>query len=116
MLLLGQWLIRPSIETVGGKAFYKMSSCLGEMGYTTGIAFPNLTDNGLHLYPIDICESSPNTLRGRMPGLYTPLESQIASFVSSDQSVLVDGKTMMAIKVGSNNAGGMCWIDITGEW
>lgn len=111
----GHLLVRPYSSAVGSVSFAKQSLPLGQMGWGTGINYPNLVDNGLHLYPLEIIEGNA-VIRGRMPGLFTPLESTGVNILSNDRTVIIDNKTYIAIRVCSNNSGGNCWLDITGDW
>lgn len=87
---------------------------------TSGYAFPSPVDNGLHLAPIRVVESS--FLRGVLPGVYQPLHDRPIAH----RDVLVDvdglpGRTLQAISLGvaatSGDAGtGRILVDLTGPW
>lgn len=87
------------------------------MGNATGLPYPSPTDNGLHLYPIDLGETIGPAYRGRMPGIYTPLESTTGVFASNDRTIIINNKNYLAIKLMAYATGvGNCFMDITGPW
>ena len=112
----GQYLARASTGIVGGINCFKFSAANGQMGYANGALYPNMADNGLHLYPVDVGEVVGPVYRGRMPGLYVPLEMTTGAFASNDRSVVINGKTYMALKVNCvTNSAGNCFFDL-GDW
>ena len=112
----GQYLARSASGIIGGINCFKFSAPNGQMGYASGMLYPNPADNGLHLYPVDVGEVTGPVYRGRMPGLYTPLEITNGAIASNDRSVVINGKTYMAIKVNCvNNLAGNCFFDL-GDW
>ena len=113
----GQFLIRSYTDVVGSCLFFKISQPSGQMGYATGINYPNLADLGIHLYPVDIIESSALTLRGQLPGLYVPLESTNGAFASNNRTIKINNRVFLAIKLAVYSVStGNCFIDITGPW
>lgn len=63
-------------------------------------------------------ENPTSCYRGRMPGLYVPMENTQGMFASLDRSVTIDGKRYVAIKMHgsySSNSGN-CWFLFDGEW
>lgn len=112
----GQYLARAATGIVGGTSCFKFSAANGQMGYANGALYPNPADNGLHLYSVDVGEVVGPIYRGRMPGLYVPLEMTNGTFASNDRSVVINGKTYMAIKVNCfTNSPGNCFFDL-GDW
>lgn len=112
----GQYLARASTGIVGGINCFKFSAPNGQMGYASGMLYPNPADNGLHLYPVDVGEVTGPVYRGRMPGLYTPLEITNGAIASNDRSVVINSKTYMAIRVSCNSLSlGNCFLDL-GDW
>ena len=112
----GHYLARAATGIVGGINCFKFSVANGQMGYSGGMLYPNPADNGLHLYPVDVGEVAGPVYRGRMAGLYVPLEITNGAFASNDRSVVINGKTYMAIKVNCvNNLAGNCFFDL-GDW
>ena len=103
------------LADVGGINCFKFSAANGQMGYSGGMLYPNAADNGLHLYPVDVGEVAGPVYRGRMAGLYVPLEITNGAFASNDRSVVINGKTYMAIRVSCvSNALGNCFFDLNG--
>lgn len=49
----------------------------------SGLRYPSLANNGLHLHPIQIVEATTNYFRGYFPGLYASLENTGANFVTN---------------------------------
>lgn len=114
---LGHWLMRVNTGVVGAISFFKFAAPSTQMGYSTSFPFPSPTDNGLHLYPVEVAEVVGCVLRGRMPGLYTPLESCNGYFASGDRTVVIGSRTYMAIKIYCYTSYvGNCFLDITGDW
>lgn len=112
----GHYLARASTGVVGGINCFKFSTANGQMGYSNGTIYPNSADNGLHLYPVDVGEVAGPVYRGRMAGLYVPLEMTNGAFASNDRSVVINGKTYMAIRVSCNSLVlGNCFFDL-GDW
>lgn len=117
----GQYVMRSWTGGIGGVQFWKASlgSCMTTtgMGYNTSFAFANPADNGLHLYPVEIAEST-FALRGRVPGLYSPLESVSGAFNTNDRTVVINGKTYCAVKLmlTAGPTYGNCWFSISDAW
>jgi hypothetical protein len=82
-----------------------------------GPAYPNAADNSLHLVPVFVYESS-HIYRGRMPGLYAPLEKTNGAFGPNNRSVSIGGATYVAARIiGHNNySGGNCWLNLDEAW
>lgn len=114
---LGQLLMRANTGVVGAVAFFKFATPSTQFGYSTGFSFPSQSDNGLHLYPVEVAETTGAVLRGRMPGLYAPLENVAGYFASGDRTVVINSKIYMAIMLYCYSSGvGNCFLDITGDW
>lgn len=112
----GHYLARSVSGIVGGISCFKFSTANGQMGYASGVLYPNPADNGLHLYPVDVGEVTGPVYRGRMLGLYVPLEMTNGTIASNDRSVVINSKTYMAIRVNCvANQSGNCFIDL-GDW
>ena len=112
----GQYLARASTGVVGGINFFKLATPSFQFGYGNS-AYPNQADNGIHLFPVEIGEPTGPVYRGRMPGLYAPLEATGSALSSNDRSVVINNKIYMAIKVACvTNQPGTCFLDITGDW
>jgi len=113
---LGHYLIRNSAGMAGAVTFFKVSTPSGQFGYG-GPTLPTPADNGLHLFPVEVLESSPLVYRGRLPGLYAPMETTTGFFASNDRTVQISGRTYLAIKAAYSSIGaGNCFFDITGDW
>lgn len=63
----GQFLMRSYTGVVGAVSFFKISTPNSQMGFQTNIAYPNPTDAGIHLYPVEVVEVTGTPYRGRMP-------------------------------------------------
>lgn len=112
---LGHFLMRASTGVVGAVPFFQFATMSGQMGYN-GLTYPNQADNGLHLFPVELGESNL-TYRGRMPGLYTPLEATAGFFSSNDRTVVINDRTYLAIKLMAYSGYvANCFMDITGSW
>lgn len=112
----GQYLARASTGIAGGINFIKVATPSFQFGYG-GVTHPNPADNGIHLFPVEVCEVSGPVYRGRMPGLYAPFEAIGLAFTSNDRSIVINNKTYMAIRLGYVSIGsGVCFLDITGDW
>ena len=114
----GQRIARSYSQLGAGIAFYKeCASNNSTMGYGSATLYPNSADNGLHLVPVAVFESGTNAYRGRMPGLFVPLENTQGAFPALDRTVTIDGKRYLALRVVyDTSATGNCWLLFDGEW
>ena len=114
----GHTIARSHSQIGSSISFFKMAlSYSSYMGYAGSYVYPNPVDNGIHLSPVYIWESTTK-FRGYMPGLYCPFETTNGVFLSRDKTVVIGGRTYMAMRIeGSNvNTYGNCWLDMTGPW
>jgi len=84
---------------------------------TAGLTYPASVDNGLHMEPIRVVEST--TFRGVMPGVYCPLHTKpLTHYQEITDVVGLSGRTLMAVDLASptGTATAQCLIDITGPW
>lgn len=111
----GNYLVRSFSGQPGSVVFCKYAFGGNQMGYSTTFPLFNPVDNGIHLFPTKIVETG-YYLRGTMPGLWCPLESSNGYFSSNDRTIVIGGRTYMAIKIQPSSGAGNCWFDITGPW
>ena len=114
----GQWIARRYAQVGAAVAAYKeCASTNVTMGYGSATLYPNGADNGLHLVPVHVFEIGSNAYRGRMPGLYAPIENTQGVFQALDRTVTIDGKRYLAMRVtyDASNAGN-CWFLFDGDW
>lgn len=97
--------------------FYKRAAVNGSsMGYNVATSFPNAADNGVHLTPVYMYESSSNVYRGIMPGIYIPFENTNGIFFSRDKTVKPNNKTYIAYRIINASSPGNCWFNLDEEW
>jgi len=114
----GQYLARSYTQVGGAVAHAKRAYITAEMG-RGGYAFPSPVDNGLHLAPVYLTETSAR--RGAARGLYAPLHATYGVAETGDITIQspdnLAGRTLMAIALAcSGPQKGNCWLDITGPW
>ena len=108
----GQYIARTAAQTGTAVGFYKQTLMGGSWGYSSGITYPNGADNGLHLVPVEVIES--NTLRGRLPGIYCPIEAVGSTLPTGDRTVVIDGVTYLAVQVNvSSSQVGACFFNLS---
>ena len=116
----GQVISRSYSQIGSYISFYKLAG-VGlhtAMGYDSAFQFPNPVDNGIHLFPVYIYETS-NNLRGKLAGVLTPNEYTNGAFYSRDKTIVVDGKRYIAYRINnsaSSNQYGNCWFSLDEEW
>lgn len=116
----GQILARSYTQLGTSQIFYKVG--IGAhlyMGYDTGFPFPNLPDNGVHLFPLYIYESSSNVFRGKFPGVLSPNEYTNGAFLSRDKTIVINGKRYIAYRFCNSTSGNKycnCWFPLDEEW
>lgn len=114
----GQCIARSHSQLGAAVAFYKeCASNNRTLGYGSATLYPNGADNGLHLVPVHVFEGTVNAYRGRMPGLFVPIENTQGAFPALDRTITIDGKRYLALRVVyDTNATGNCWLLLDGEW
>lgn len=116
----GHILARSFSQLGGSQSFYKIG--LGErgtMGNDSGYAFPNPSNNGVHLFPVYIYEVSNNILRGKLTGVLAPNEYTNGFFYSRDKTVVINGKRYIAYRITNSTTSdsyGNCWFPLDEEW
>ena len=113
----GQYLMRNSAGIAGAITFYKISASPNSyFGSGGGLSYPNPSNNGMELVPVEVIEAS-NVYRGRLYGLLNTMEViPGATFNSGDRTVVIDGRPFMAMKIGLTGGSAYnLWVDI-GEW
>jgi len=116
---LGQYITRSFSQLGTSVSFFKESATnTTTMGYGGSIIFPNQTDNGIHLTPLYIIESATLAYRGRMAGLLCPFETTNGVFPALNKTVVINGKTYVAIRIVSTAANlyGNCFFPLDDEW
>ncbi len=115
---VGQRIARSYSQVGATVAFYKENASTNvTMGYGGATPYPNGADNGLHLVPVHVFESGSNAYRGRMPGLFVPLENTQGVFPALDRTITIDGKRYLALQVTYDTSdAGNCWFLFDGEW
>lgn len=79
-----------------------------------GLAYPNGVNNGLILAPIWVHHSSPNVVRGHMPGLWAPMHSRpLANNDTFSGAGALAGKTFEAFNVYN---GGQLIVETSDTW
>lgn len=112
----GQYLMKNFDGGTINAPVFKANFASGQMGYGTNFFFPNPLDGSMRLLPIELIESTSGYHRGTMRGLFSPLESSNGMFSSNDRTIVISGKTYLAIKLYCNASLGNCFLDITGPW
>lgn len=115
----GLLLARSFSQLGAAVGFYKESAPASTaMGYGSATIFPNQSDNGVHLTPVYVVESATNAYRGRLPGLLVPFETTYGAFPAMDKTVVIGGKTHLAIKLVAlaNNTYGNVWFNLDEAW
>jgi len=112
----GQYLIRNSLGTAGVINFYKLSASPNTtFGNGGGLNYPNPTNNGMELVPIEVIESG-SVYRGRLYGLHNTMEAVPGLFNSGDRTVVIADRTYMAMKiVNTSGDSSNLWVDL-GDW
>lgn len=75
-----------------------------QIGNAGEIKFPNLSDNGVYIDAVWVIESG-NTIRGKMPGFFAPINLTQWWFSSFDTSFIKDGRTYMYVRSYSSSGG-----------
>jgi hypothetical protein len=89
----------------------------GVIGGNNMLSYPHPVDNGLYVVPVVVGQSTPNAIRGRMPGLYDSYHN-----VPLPDGAVVDavqglpGRKLMAQWTYYSYTRGCAFIDITGPW
>lgn len=114
-------IIARSYNQLGSSiSFYKLPGIGNHttMGFDSTFQLPNPVDNGIHLFPVYIYETS-NVLRGILSGVYTPNEYTNGIFNSRDKTIVIDGKRYIGYKINNStavNQRGNCWFPLDEEW
>ena len=117
----GAWLPRAHTQ-LGSSASVLWVSGVGYptgvgMGMT-GIPFPNPCDNGIYVMPMLIQEGAGPSLRGRLPGLLTPLHSIAADQPTRYPGFVLDGteRELLIVPATQGNGAARMAFDLTGPW
>lgn len=84
--------------------------------------YPNPSDNSLILIRKLICETSPISIRGTLPGIYHTPQNCHANFAWRDKingQGALSGRKLMAIKAGApagTTSASVLFFDVTGPW
>ena len=122
---VGFYLARATAALPGAQRAVKLSSYIQGTGQSgaannTYLAFPDPTNNGLLVGPVDV--KAGTGLRGRIPGvLHSPqyIVDAISTLAVFDGAGVYSGKKLMAIRTGltgSSSNTGPLFVDITGPW
>ena len=115
----GQIIARSYTQLGTTQAFYKIG--IGNhsyMGYDPAFPFPNSPDNGIHLFPVYIYESS-SVFRGKFPGVLSPNEYTNGIFLSRDKTVVINNKRYIAYRFCNSTSLNQycnCWFPLDEEW
>ena len=84
----------------------------------TNLPYPNPADNGIYVMPMLIQEKTGPSLRGRVPGLLTPLHSINAPQPTPMPGFLLDGteRELLIVPGCANNGAARLAFDLTGPW
>lgn len=114
----GQLITKSYSQTGSYIHFYKLSaSSTINFGYGGEIFYPNAADDGIHLTPVYMFETS--TYRGIMPGLLVPFENTNGSYSSRNKTLKIDNKTFISYKLAvsdDTNIVGNCWFSLDDNW
>jgi hypothetical protein len=95
------------------------------VGYQTGVSmgmsnipFPNPVDNGIYVMPMLIQERTGPSLRGRLPGLLTPLHAIAAEQPTRYPGFVLDGseRELLIVPATQSNGAARMAFDLTGPW
>jgi hypothetical protein len=84
----------------------------------TGLVYPNPADNGIFVMPMLIQEKTGPSLRGRVPGLLTPLHSITATEPTRLPGFLLDGtpRELLIVPACAGSGNARLAFDLTGPW
>lgn len=106
---LGFSSVGASFFSLGGK-----SSGYFESGIDTGVSYPNLTTNGVLLYPCYIQQAN-GSVRGIMPGLKWIINN-VGNSIANNTIITLDGKTYLFMTAPSRTGNnGKVAFDLTGN-
>lgn len=117
----GLWLAR-GYPQLGGPINAHFVSGLGAQGGTamglTSLPYPNAADNGIYVMPVLIQEKTGPTLRGRLPGLLSPLQAVPAPEPTLYEGFVIDGtvRKLLVVTTCHGNGNGRVALDLTGPW
>lgn len=88
------------------------------MGSLALLAYPHPPDNGFYMTPVNVTQGG--VIRGRLPGVYEPLQGRCLNQFDTVQNVDgYPGRTFMALwgqNAQSTSTTGMLMFDLTGPW
>lgn len=117
----GAWMPRAHTQLGSSASVIWVSG----VGYQTGVSmgmsnipFPNPCDNGIYVMPMLIQERAGPSLRGRLPGLLTPLHAIAADQPTRYPGFVLDGTERELLIVPATQANGAARMafDLTGPW
>jgi len=98
-----QWVAAPCREGAVG------------MG-AVGLPYPNPADNGIYVMPLMVQEQLGPSLRGRLPGLLTPLHPIPAPQPWFYDGFVIDGTVRRLLVVNGSGSSTRLAFDLTGPW
>lgn len=117
---VGQIIARSYTQTGTAINFYKSAyTTNAAFGYgTSALVFPNPCDNGIHLFPVGMMETTTK-LRGFLAGAHCPMEATSGSLPFRNK-ITVGAKTFMSYNLTNvavtNGQIGNIFFDMTGPW
>ena len=114
----GMWMAREYTQLGAAIQAYRTSHpvCGGQIG-GAGVAYPNAATGELIIAPVDLWNADRTSLRGHLPGVYSPLHpyTQLIHGVCIEGTASLPGRTLF-LQIYETGQAGFCAIDITGPW
>ncbi len=115
----GIWVARGYTQLGGAmNALWVAAPCRDgavSMG-AVGLPYPNPADNGIYVMPLMIQEQAGPTLRGRLPGLLTPLHVIPAPQPWIYDGFVIDGTVRRLLVMTGSGTSTRLAFDLTGPW
>ena len=111
--------IRDYTGVTGPKGARPLGSgiCGNPLGSVAVIAYPHPSDNGFYMSPVLAVQSSPSLIRGRIPGLYEPMQGRCFSNTQVVENVQgYAGRKFLFLYNQNGYNSGAVLFDMTGPW
>lgn len=112
-------LVRAADQLEAQKSFgYSTASTLLQSHLGSGdVLYPNEVTGGLVLFPILVVETSPNVIRGRLPGILSPTRvSTLLAGTTFNGTGDLAGRTYKVFSLGGSSALGKIAIETSDTW
>lgn len=112
-------LVRAADQLEAQKSFgYSTASTLLQSHLGSGdVLYPNEVTGGLVLFPILVVETSPNVIRGRLPGILSPTRvSTLLAGTTFNGTGDLAGRTYKVFSLGGSSTLGKIAIETSDTW